>query len=70
MSKDNSTENGAAITGDAEKRIEIFVTPERANEILAGFDVQMPDAADLDEIRLIIRDSEVVVGNWQQVPSS
>ena len=70
MSQNSNTDEPVELVGEAEKTVEIYVTSDQANEILAGFEVPMPDAADLTEIRLIIRDSSIVVGNWQTLPPS
>lgn len=57
MSENSTTAAAEILTGDESRRIEIYVNHDRANEILRIFEVPMPDAADIDEIRLIVRDS-------------
>jgi hypothetical protein len=53
MSDDSNTK---PTVDDASRRVEIHASAELANKVLALFEVPMPDAADLDEIRVIIRD--------------
>ncbi len=54
--------NAAALdteTDEATKTAQFIVNSTLANEVLAVFGVPVPDAADLDEIRIIIRDSAI-----------
>ena len=54
MSPDSTMEADPKLN-DASRTIVVTVNAETANEILKGFDMPVPDAADLDEIRLVIR---------------
>lgn len=42
--------------GDETRTAEFIINSDLANEVLAVFGVPVPDAADLDEIRILIRD--------------
>lgn len=53
MSEDSNTEQVEEMN-DESRVVVITVDFERANEILQSFEVRMPDASELDEIRLVI----------------
>lgn len=54
MSEDSSTEQAVPLNDDETRTVVITVDVDRANEILQTFEVPMPDASDIDEIRLKI----------------
>ena len=58
MSTNSNTDNAVELNDPATRRIEITIGVGQANEILKAFGVPMPDAADIDEIRLFVCASE------------
>ncbi|HEV7701398.1 MAG TPA: hypothetical protein VGO43_14295 [Pyrinomonadaceae bacterium] len=55
MSDDSIMEANVDFSDGSTRRVEVHASAELANKVLAFFEVPMPDAADLDEIRVIIR---------------
>ena len=57
----SNTSTAAAPVADETRTAKFVINSQLANEVLAVFGVPVPDAADLDEIVIVVRDTELSI---------